>query len=98
MGEHHLQNKQTYSQGSLTFTLSPSHIIVRTSLQTFFLLPKQSYWQRRLNVVRAMIQLGEIRDLSDLAAFCGPGIEWRVTALSVDQLIYNRGKNEQAKV
>lgn len=91
MGEHH-----TYKHGSVAFTLTREKIIIRTSLQTFFLLPRQSYWVRRLNTVRAMIELGEISDLNDLAAFCGTGIEWRATALTPEKLLYYESKHEQA--
>lgn len=80
---------RTYRQGYLTFTLSPQRTIIRTSLQTFFLLPRESYWYRKLLFVRTMIELGEIRDLNDLAAFCGTGIEWRATGATVEQLLYN---------
>jgi hypothetical protein len=91
MGHQVKINTQVYEQGYLTFTLSPSKVIVRTSHQTFFLLPKATCWNRRLNLVRAMIMLGEIRDLNDLAAFCGSGIEWRYTGVSIDDLIYTKG-------
>ena len=74
----------------MTFTLSEKYIVVRTSHQTFFLLPRQSYYYKRLIRVRAMIECGEITDLNRLAEFCGDGVEWRVTALPVDALIYNR--------
>lgn len=85
---------KSYEQGRLTFTLSPKYIVVRTSYQTFFLLPRQSYWHNRLNRVRAMIECGEIQDLNRLAEFCGAGIELRATSLSVDALIYTRSSNE----
>lgn len=81
---------QIYTQGRLTFIIGQRHIIVRTSLQTFFLLPRQSYWHNRINRVRAMIELGEIRDLNDLATWCGEGIEWRVTGIPFDTLVYNK--------
>lgn len=68
-------------QGGLTFILTPNRITVRTSLpQTFFLEPKAHYWKRRLNMIRIMIELGEIRNLNELAGWCGHGIEWVSTS------------------
>lgn len=94
---HQLETK-TYDQGKLVFHLTPRYIIVCTSLQTFFLLPRQSYWYKRLNLVRAMIEVGEIRDLNDLAYFCGDGIEWRATSLPIALLVYSRRQNEEVTV
>lgn len=68
---------QIYKQGRLTFILSPQRIIVQTSLpQTFFLEPTEHYWTRRIKLINAMIQLGEIRDLNELATWCGRGVTW----------------------
>jgi hypothetical protein len=68
---------ETYHQGRLTFILTPDKIAIRTSLnQTFFLNPKAHYWKRRIATIRIMVQLGEIRDLNELAVWCGHGIEW----------------------
>lgn len=39
-----------------------------------------------------MIELGEIRDLNDLASFCGDGIEWRLTSVSVEDLVAYEGR------
>jgi hypothetical protein len=49
-------------------------------------------------MVRAMIVLGEIASLNDLAAFCGPYVEWRATSATVDALVYNEVKHEQAHI
>lgn len=92
MGAHQLLETKNYQQGRLSFTLTQDKIIVRTSHQTFFLLPKQSYYYKRLNTIRAMIMIGEIRDLNELAAFCKNSIEWRVTSLPIDVLIYTGSK------
>ena len=91
-------NTKTYGEGGLRFTITPSRIYVQTSFQTFFLLPRASYWHRRVSLVRAMIELGEVKDLNDLASFCGNYVEWRATTVSLDDLIYNEGRYGKAKV
>ena len=65
------------TQGRLTFVLTPERVLVRTTLpQTFCLQPKAHYWKKRLSMIRVMIELNEIRDLNELAEWCGVGIEW----------------------
>lgn len=91
MGASSIPDVKTYKQGGLTFTLAPKRVIVQTPMQTFYLVPRASYWHRKIHLVRAMIQLGEIRDLNELAAFCGDCVEWRSTSLSVEQLVYTEG-------
>ena len=68
---------ETYKQGRLTFLITEDRILVQTSLpQTFYLEPTMHYWQRRYNLIRTMISLGEIRSLQELAEWCGVGIAW----------------------
>jgi hypothetical protein len=68
---------EVYKQGRLTFILTPSRTIVKTALnQRFFLEPRMHYWQRRIRLINTMIQLGEIRNLNELAEWCGRGVEW----------------------
>lgn len=80
---------KVYEQDKLTFYLSPRRTVIRTSLQTFFLVPRQSYWHNRIRLIRTMIVLGEIRDLNELATFCGSAVEWRMTAVPIEHLVYN---------
>ena len=90
MGASSILEIKTYKQGNVTFTLAPKRVIVQTPLQTFYLTPKASYWHQKVNLVRVMIQIGEIRNLSELASFCGDKVQWRATSLSLEQLIYGR--------
>lgn len=71
-----------YSQGSLTFIITPDKIIIVTSIgQQFYLNPKAHYWTRRIKLIKTMIQLGEIRDLNELSTWCASGqIEWVPTS------------------
>lgn len=78
-----------YHQGNLTFIVTPTKVLVKTHLQMFYLEPKLKYWNRRLSLIRAMIELEEIRNLNELASFCANGgITWNVTTSScyVDKL------------
>lgn len=73
-------NSRIFEQGNLTFILTPTKITVQTPLQMFYLEPRTHYWKRRMNLIRAMIELQEIRDLNELASFCGHGnVEWIAT-------------------
>jgi len=72
---------QIYHQGTLTFILTPEKVIIMTSLpQTFYLEPKQHYWVRRLNLIRRMIEIDEIRNLEELSEWCSRGIAWIPTS------------------
>lgn len=77
---------QIYTQDRLTFIVFPSKVIVATGLQQFYLSPKAHYFNRRLNLIKAMIALQEIRDLNELATFCAPGIDWVHTSTHYDLL------------
>lgn len=70
-----------YKQGNLTFIITPQRIVIRTNLgQQFYLQPKVHFWNRRLKLIQAMIELDEIRDLNELASWCASGnIEWATT-------------------
>lgn len=77
MAETTCQEVKIYRQKNLIFELGESEITVKTSHVQFYLIPKSHYWKRRLNLIRTMIQLGEIRSLNELAEYCARGsIEW----------------------
>lgn len=79
-------NVKIYANGRMTFILTDTKTIVRTSLpQTFVLIPKAHYFNRRLNMIRTMIAIDEIRSFDELARWCRPGIDW-VTTNSVDNI------------
>ena len=66
-----------YKQNRLTFIITPNKTLVKTPLQMFFLEPKTHYFNRRLNLIRTMIELGEVRDLNELSSFCaGNSVMW----------------------
>lgn len=76
-----VNNYQIYRQKKLTFILLPDRILVKTPLQIFTLEPKTRYWKRRVANIRAMIMLGEIRNLDELSNFCAHGnVEWITTS------------------
>ena len=56
----------------VTFALVDERIIVYTNLQTFALVGNN----KRMGTVRALIRLGRINNLSDLAEFCKESVEW----------------------
>lgn len=71
----------SYPQKSITFIITEDRVVIRTSLgQTFYLSPKQHYWTRRVNLIRTMITLNEIRNLDELSSWCGHGVEWITTS------------------
>lgn len=73
-----------YQNSKLTFILTPTQTMVRTSLQTFYLVPAECYWVRRLKLIRRMIEVNEIRDLNELAGYCGGHIRWTGTGVGYD--------------
>ncbi len=70
---------KTYYQKNITFILEPQKIIVRTNLQSFYLEPVAHYWNRRINLIRRMVEIGEVRSLNELAEWGGPGVMWTTT-------------------
>lgn len=75
---------QIYTTDKLIFIVSPEKVVVRTNLQQFYLLPKAHYFNRRLNLIRNLIVLNEIRDLNELASYTGRGIDWVTTSIKYD--------------
>lgn len=76
-----------YYQGNLTFIITPSKIIIQTPLQMFYLEPRTHYWKRRIDLIKAMIELQEIRNLNELSSFCAGGnVEW-VSTLKQPMLV-----------
>lgn len=74
---------EIYTQNYLTFIITPERIVVKTPLQSFRLLPKTHYFNRRMKTIALMISLNEIRNLDELAAWCASGnIEWVPTSHS----------------
>ena len=79
-----VSNSKVYKYGYLTFILYNKDIIIKTSLnQTFYLLPN-GYWtvsfaRNRLDLIRNLIKVGEIRDFNELAGYTRPGIKWVCT-------------------
>jgi hypothetical protein len=77
---------KVYKQEKLSFVIIGDKIIVYTNLQAFYLQPKAHYWRRRMYLIEAMIELGEVRNLSELASWTNPGIDWVSTSVKVDNL------------
>jgi len=74
-----------YRQGKLLFALMPENILVKTTLnQSFFLMPRNHYSNARLNTIRRVIELGEIKDLNELASWTRPNIIWTSTVVQYD--------------
>lgn len=77
----HTIKPQVYKQKSLTFIVSEDRVIIKTPLeQTFYLEPRAHYFNRRLRLIRTLIELGEIRDFNELSTWCGVGVEWITTS------------------
>lgn len=77
-------NYDIYTTDKLIFIVTPEKVIVRTNLQQFYLLPKAHYFNRRLNMIRNLIIINEIRDLNELASYTGRGIDWVTTSIKYD--------------
>lgn len=75
---------QIYTTDKLVFIVCPDKVVVRTRMQQFYLLPKAHYFNRRLNLIRNLIILNEIRDLNELASYTGRGIDWVTTSVKYD--------------
>jgi hypothetical protein len=65
-----------YIVNNLTFILTPERVLVKTNLQTFYLRPTTQKYKKRMAMIRLMIELNEIRNLEELASWCGTGIHW----------------------
>jgi hypothetical protein len=60
---------EIYRCGSITFILYPSKTYVTTKLQTLILIPKESYYYKRLEMIRYMIRIGKVKSISDVCYF-----------------------------
>lgn len=69
---------------TLSFILTPTQTMIRTKLQTAYLMPTEHYWNRRLRLIRVMIKLNEIRSLDELASWTRPNIMWTSCSVSYD--------------
>lgn len=67
---------KVFQQGRITYIILPHKVVVKTPHQAFFLDTTANYWWRRLQTIKLMIELGEIRTLNELAEWCTPGIRW----------------------
>lgn len=87
---------KVYKQPPLTFYVLPNKVLVQTHHQLFYLEPSTHRWKRRITLIQNMLELGEIRNLQELADFCANGcIYWTTTNPS-----YYRGvieSNEKGK-
>lgn len=70
------KDTKVYRIGRLTFVLLPEMVLVKTPLQAFYLMPTEPRSNKRLRVIRIMIELGEIRNLNELAGWTRPNIIW----------------------
>jgi hypothetical protein len=68
---------------NLTFILTPDKIYIRTKYQCFYLEARTHYWERRLMLIRTLVQLNEIRNLEELSGYCAGGnILWQNTSIA----------------
>lgn len=81
------QESKVYKNKKLMFILTPTQILVKTSAQMFFLCPESHYWTRKLEMIRHLIEINEIRDLNELAGLTRPNIIWTSTCVKYD---YNK--------
>lgn len=63
----------SYRVNNLTFILTPEKIYIQTKHQCFYLEARTHYWERRLLLIRTLVQLNEIRSLEELSAYCAGG-------------------------
>lgn len=78
------ENTKVYKVGKLTFVLLPKLVLIKTPLQAFYLMSLNRQGTKRLKVIRIMIELGEIRNLNELAGWTRPNILWTGTAILYD--------------
>ena len=82
------EKTQVFKCNNLTFVLYGKEIIIKTPLQAFYLYSNE-YWKagftnKRMQLIKLMIQIGEIRNLNDLASYTRPGITWTATSINYD--------------
>ena len=87
---------QIYHINNITFIATPETVFVKTKLQMFYLEPQTSYWNRRVQFIKTMIAIDEIRSLNELASFCAGGkVMWVSTRpeyhKSMLELAYGKG-------
>jgi len=82
------EQTQVFKCNNLTFILYDKEIIIKTPLQAFYLC-SNDYWtssftRNRMQLIRMMLQIGEIKDLNELAGYTRPGIDWASTCILYD--------------
>lgn len=60
---------KVYARGEWTFTVG-DRIEAENCNQRVYLTPANHYWRKHLMFVRALIELGEIKDYNDLVHYC----------------------------
>lgn len=65
-----------YVRGEWIFTVA-DRITVENANQKIYLVPMNHYWRKHAMFVRALIELGEIKDYNDLVHYCAGKIELR---------------------
>lgn len=78
------KDTKVYRVGRLTFVLMPKLVLIKTPLQAFYLMSLNRQGTKRLKVIRIMIELGEIRNLNELAGWTRPNIFWAGTEIIYD--------------
>lgn len=67
---------KVYIHGEWKFTVGRI-IEIENANQRIYLIPLQHFWRKHLMFVRALIELGEIKDYNDLVHYCNGKIELR---------------------
>lgn len=64
-----MQEPRVYCYELWTFTIG-DRITIENYNQRIYLSPKEHYWKKHLNFVRALIEMGEIQNYDDLVKYC----------------------------
>lgn len=69
-----------YKCEKVTFILTPTKLAVETSLQFFILSPvSEQYHRKRWEVIRMLIEGGQITSISELADYSDGKLSWNIS-------------------
>jgi len=60
----------------ITFYLTPTKTAFGTNLQFFIIAPSQPYYTKRMRTIRQLIELGVVKNISDLALYSNNKLDW----------------------
>jgi len=65
-----------YKYDNVCFIITEKKIAVETRLQFFYLEPLQPYYVKRLRTIALLIEMGQIKTMTDLIGYAGGRLNW----------------------